>query len=85
MALIFPNIDPAAVRLGPLVIRWYALAYLAGLLLGKGYIRRQLANPRIRKRPGLPTAALLEDLLGYVALGVILGGRLGYILFYKPS
>ncbi len=80
LALPFPNIDPVAIEIGPFVIRWYALAYLAGLLLGWRLTRR------IVSRPGWTiTPEQIDDLLFYVTLGIILGGRIGYVLFYNPG
>lgn len=77
--LTFPDIDPVAIAIGPVVIRWYALAYLAGIVLGWGYIRwqlqRMIAPPLTKKQ--------LEDLVFWTVIGVILGGRLGYIFFYN--
>jgi phosphatidylglycerol:prolipoprotein diacylglycerol transferase len=82
----FPNIDPVAVHLGPFAIKWYGLAYLAGLLLGWLYIRRLLAEPQLWARDTPPFAvAKVDDLLLYITAGVVLGGRLGFILFYEPS
>jgi len=80
MALDFPSIDPIALSIGPLVIRWYALAYLAGFLLGWKYI-----NHLITKHPEHPKPDKLniEDFVPWAVLGVILGGRIGYTLFYK--
>jgi phosphatidylglycerol:prolipoprotein diacylglycerol transferase len=78
--LAFPQIDPVALQIGPITIRWYALAYLAGLTGGWLYIRA-LAK---RLRPIPITKEQIDDLLGLATLGVILGGRLGYVLFYKP-
>ncbi len=82
--LSHPNFDPIAVQIGPLAIRWYGLMYLiafgAFFLLG----RARLAKARYRDASGLD-ARDLEDLLFYGALGVVLGGRLGYVLFYKPG
>lgn len=79
MAVQFPTIDPVAFALGPLEIRWYALAYLAGFLLGWQYAMR-LAD----KDPSLrPDRADIDDFLPWAVLGVILGGRLGYVLFYN--
>ncbi len=79
-AIPFPAFDPVAIELGPLVIRWYALAYIVGLLLGWRLARRLAA------RPGWNiTADGVDDLLFYVTLGVILDGRLGYVLFYQPD
>ena len=79
LAIAFPSIDPVAVSLGPLVIRWYALAYIAGLLLGWRYCRYLAA----RGGPVSPDA--FDDFLTWATFGVVLGGRLGYALFYKPA
>jgi phosphatidylglycerol:prolipoprotein diacylglycerol transferase len=79
MALEFPMIDPVAVALGPLQIRWYALAYLAGFLLGWRYCLR-LAGWDAEHRPNRED---IDDFLTWVIVGVILGGRLGYVLFYN--
>src|SRR5260370_23827469 len=73
-----PEIDPVLVQLGPFAIRWYALAYIAGLVIGWRIMRRVCEQP-----PRLLTAAKIDDFLLWAALGVILGGRLGYGLFYK--
>ena len=79
MAIPFPNIDPVALSLGPLEIRWYALSYLAGFLLGLYVIKRF-----IRKYPSqYMTADMFDDLLTWVIIGVILGGRFGYVVFYN--
>ena len=80
MALAFPQIDPVAIHIGPLAIRWYALAYISGLLGGWGYGRWMLRRP-----PHAMTALQLDDFLVWATLGVVLGGRIGYVLFYKPS
>lgn len=81
MALSFPNIDPVALAVGPLEIRWYALAYLAGFLFGWGYgIYITRLNPDKR-----PTREDIDDFIPWVIAGVILGGRLGYILFYQSA
>jgi phosphatidylglycerol:prolipoprotein diacylglycerol transferase len=75
--MLYPDIDPVAIALGPVRIHWYGLMYLVGL--GGGW---WLARWRIR-RPGWSwTAREVDDLLFYVAVGVVAGGRLGYILFY---
>ena len=79
-AIAFPTIDPVMIEIGPLVIRWYALAYIAGLVLGWLYLRWLV------QRPGWQLTPLdLDDLLLYVTLGVVLGGRLGYVFFYRPE
>lgn len=80
LALVFPQIDPVVVQLGPFGIRWYALAYIAGIVLGWRYALRL-----IRREPVFTTSATLDDFLVWVTLGVVLGGRLGYVLFYKPG
>jgi phosphatidylglycerol:prolipoprotein diacylglycerol transferase len=79
----FPDIDPVAFALGPLVIRWYALAYIAGLL-GGWYVARRLAQaPALWGSVKRPTSEHIDDLLVWVAIGIIIGGRLGYVLFYN--
>ncbi len=79
MALSFPDLDPVAVRLGPFAIRWYALAYIAGLVAGWRYTRWLVSKPPNAMRP-----EQVDDFLVWATLGVVLGGRLGYVLFYKP-
>jgi phosphatidylglycerol:prolipoprotein diacylglycerol transferase len=80
LALAFPAIDPIAVQIGPLAIRWYALAYIAGILLGWRY-----AIHLIKRPPSFMKREQLDDFLVWTTLGIILGGRLGYVLFYKPG
>ena len=80
LALIpYPEIDPVLVQLGPFAIRWYALAYIAGLVIGWRIMRTVS-----QQQPRLLTTAKIDDFLLWAALGVILGGRLGYVLFYRP-
>jgi phosphatidylglycerol:prolipoprotein diacylglycerol transferase len=80
LAIPFPGFDPVLIQLGPLAIRWYALAYIAGLLIGWQLLKR------IVQRPGWTlTAEQVDDLLFYATLGIILGGRLGFVLFYHPG
>jgi len=79
-AVPFPAIDPVAIELGPLAIRWYALAYAVGLLAGWRLARRLAAAPPRILRP-----ERVDDLFAWIVLGVVLGGRLGYVLFYKPG
>ena len=81
MSLPFPEIDPIAFSIGPLVVRWYALAYLAGILGGWRYAL--WLNRRDKTQP--PSEAKLDDFLPWAILGIILGGRLGYVLFYQPA
>ena len=78
--LIHPNFDPIALQLGPVAIRWYGLMYLTAFALVIF-----LGRKRIRNQPWLSISSSdLDDMLFYGVLGVVLGGRLGYILFYKP-
>jgi len=82
----FPEIDPILVHLGPFAIRWYALAYVAGILLGWRYATGLLKNPRLwTHRPAPFTPEQMDDLILWIALGVIGGGRLGHVLFYTPT
>lgn len=76
----YPQIDPVAFSIGPLDIRWYALAYITGILLAWWLIGRL-----IKRVPVFMTRKDLDDYVVYGTLGVILGGRLGYVLFYKPG
>jgi phosphatidylglycerol:prolipoprotein diacylglycerol transferase len=86
LAVPFPNIDPIALELGPLAIRWYGLAYLAGILLGWFYARRLIANAALwGGRPAPMTLLDLDDFLLWAVVGIIAGGRIGYALFYKPA
>lgn len=77
----FPDIDPIALSIGPLSIRWYALAYMIGFLLGWWLILKLGKFKEADQTP--PSIAQLDNLLPFVILGVILGGRLGYVLFYN--
>ena len=85
-AIPFPAFDPVAFRIGPLAIRWYALAYIAGLLLAVLYARWILRQERFFApgRPGMPPEAM-DDYMLWAMLGVVLGGRIGYVLFYAPG
>ena len=76
--IAFPAIDPVLVEVGPLVIRWYALAYVAGLVMGWWYVARL-----VRADGAGWTAKDVDDFLVWATVGVILGGRAGYVLFYN--
>nr|WP_321986831.1 prolipoprotein diacylglyceryl transferase [uncultured Lichenicoccus sp.] len=78
--LIFPQFDPVLLHLGPFAIRWYALAYIVSLLIGWRVMRRLAALP-----PVAATPLEVDDFLTWATLGVVLGGRLGYVLFYQPG
>jgi phosphatidylglycerol---prolipoprotein diacylglyceryl transferase len=85
VALAFPVIDPVLITIGPLPIRWYALAYIAGFLLGWAYARGLAKRKDFWDATPPPAPGDIDDLLVYAAMGVILGGRLGYVLFYNLS
>ena len=78
--LLFPRIDPNLLEIGPFAIRWYALAYIAGLLLGWRYMLRLNSS-----RAHLTTSEVIDELLVWAMVGVVLGGRLGYVVFYNLS
>ena len=77
-AIPFPAIDPVIISFGPLAIRWYSLAYIGGLLLGWQVLRRM-----VRRTPEVASLEEADDYLVWATLGVILGGRVGYVLFYN--
>ncbi len=80
LALTFPDFDPVAFEFGPLVVRWYALAYVVGLLIGWKY------TVWLNRRPvGLVPQAALDDFVAWAVIGIVLGGRIGYVLFYQPG
>jgi phosphatidylglycerol:prolipoprotein diacylglycerol transferase len=79
----FPNIDPIAFSIGPLAIHWYGLAYVAGIMLGWLYARRIAGNDALWPENTSPvTKAQLDDFIVWITLGIVLGGRIGYITFY---
>jgi phosphatidylglycerol:prolipoprotein diacylglycerol transferase len=79
-AISFPQIDPVLIEVGPIVIRWYALAYIVGLILGWQYCVWLAKKP-----PVLVTKLQIDDFLVWATVGVIVGGRLGYVFFYQPG
>jgi phosphatidylglycerol:prolipoprotein diacylglycerol transferase len=86
LVLPYPEIDPVALSLGPLSVKWYGLAYVAGLLLGWQYLRRLLSESRLWPQGRAPLQpALADDLFIWVAIGVVLGGRIGHVLLYEPG
>ena len=78
LVIPYPAIDPVLIQFGPFAIRWYALAYIAGLLIGWRYCVSLARRP-----PHVIDPAELDDFLVWVTLGVVLGGRIGYVLFYN--
>lgn len=79
----FPDFDPVLVHLGPVAIRWYALAYVAGILIGWRYAVALVRNASIwRGTQPTATTRQIDDFVLWVTVGIIVGGRLGYVLFY---
>ena len=89
LAIPFPNIDPAvfSLSLGDFTfsLRWYALAYIVGLVLGWRYVAWMMKRPALWRREPPMAPAEAEELLTWMVVGVILGGRLGFVLFYQPG
>lgn len=83
LVLPFPKFDPVAVSLGPFSVRWYALAYIVGIVLGWLYARKLLRTERFWGGPAPISVAQFDDYVLWVTLGIILGGRAGYVLFYN--
>ena len=82
-AIPYPVIDPILLNIGPLPIRWYALAYVAGLLFGWMFVRKLVRSDTLWGGLPRPSVESIDDLLVYAALGVVVGGRVGYVLFYN--
>lgn len=81
--LPFPNIDPVAFSIGPLAVHWYGLAYVAGIMAGWFYARKLIDRPTLWKGDTAPmTKTHLDDFLVWIAVGIVVGGRTGYVLFY---
>ncbi|MEW6642521.1 MAG: prolipoprotein diacylglyceryl transferase [Pseudomonadota bacterium] len=81
--LAFPVFDPIAVSFGPFAVRWYALAYIAGIVLGWMYARAIIRNGRLWGGTSPITLLDMDDFILWVTFGIILGGRTGYVLFYN--
>jgi phosphatidylglycerol---prolipoprotein diacylglyceryl transferase len=81
--LPFPKIDPVLITIGPFAIRWYALAYICGILVGWLYARALIRNEKLWGGPAPMTVTDFDDFILWVTLGIILGGRIGYVLFYN--
>lgn len=79
----FPVFDPVAIAIGPIQIRWYALAYIGGIVLGWIYARALLKSEKLWGGPAPISLAQLDDFILWVTIGIILGGRIGYVLFYN--
>ena len=85
LVMPFPVIDPVAVQIGPLAIRWYALAYVAGIMIGWWYLRRLVSIDAMWAKAPRPNVVEIDDFVLWATLGIVLGGRLGYVLFYNPA
>ena len=85
LLIAFPVFDPIALSLGPIAIRWYALAYITGIVLGWIYARSLVKKERLWGGPVPITLVQLDDFILWVTIGIIVGGRTGYVLFYNPA
>jgi phosphatidylglycerol:prolipoprotein diacylglycerol transferase len=83
LTITFPVFDPIAISIGPVAIRWYALAYIGGIVLGWIYARALIKNERLWGGPAPISLVQLDDFILWVTVGIILGGRTGYVLFYN--
>ena len=85
-ALSFPSIDPVLIQIGPFAVHWYGVAYIVGILLGWAFAKRVVANANLWPESGSPIKPVhLDDFLTWAVIGIIAGGRLGYVLFYNLS
>ena len=84
LTIAFPVFDPVAFAIGPFVVRWYALAYIGGIVLGWIYARALIKNVKLWAGPSPVTLPQLDDFILWVTIGIIVGGRTGYVLFYNP-
>ncbi len=85
LALPFPAIDPVLISIGPFAIRWYALGYIFGILGGWMYGRALIRSQSLWGGQAPLKVVDLDDFVVWVTLGIILGGRIGYVLFYNPA
>jgi phosphatidylglycerol:prolipoprotein diacylglycerol transferase len=83
LAIDFPKINPVAVSIGPFDIRWYALAYISGIVIGWIYARALIKSEKLWNGPAPIAPVQLDDFILWVTIGIILGGRTGYVLFYN--
>src|SRR3984893_103371 len=83
LTIAFPAFDPIAISLGPIAIRWYALGYIGGIVLGWMYARALIKRPNLWDGGSPITLLDMDDFILWVTVGIILGGRTGYVLFYN--
>src|SRR3954447_4458054 len=83
LVIAFPVFDPIAVAIGPVAIRWYALAYIGGIVLGWVYARALIKNEKLWGGPAPVTLPQMDDFILWVTIRIIVGGRTGYVLFYN--
>jgi phosphatidylglycerol:prolipoprotein diacylglycerol transferase len=81
----FPDINEVIFQIGPFAIRWYSMAYLFGILFGWRYLIALANRPQLWTNKSPYTKLDVDDFLPFVTFGIIIGGRLGYVLFYNPS
>ena len=85
LTIAFPRFNPIALQIGPIAIRWYALAYICGIVLGWLYARSLVKKERLWGGAAPITLVQLDDFILWVTIGIIVGGRTGYVLFYNPA
>ena len=83
LVIPYPTFDPVLVQLGPFAIRWYALAYIFGILIGWGYARLLIRSTKLWGRKAPMSVNYFDDFVLWITIGIILGGRIGYVLFYN--
>jgi phosphatidylglycerol:prolipoprotein diacylglycerol transferase len=83
LTIAFPVFDPTAIAIGPFAIRWYALAYIGGIVFGWLYARALIKNEKLWGGPAPVSLLQMDDFILWVTIGIILGGRTGYVLFYN--
>jgi phosphatidylglycerol:prolipoprotein diacylglycerol transferase len=83
LTIAFPVFDPVAISLGPIAIRWYALAYIGGIVLGWIYARALIKSEKLWGGPAPISLVQMDDFILWVTIGIIVGGRTGYVLFYN--
>jgi phosphatidylglycerol:prolipoprotein diacylglycerol transferase len=79
----YPAINPVLISIGPFAVRWYALAYIVGIITGWFYARAIIASDRLWGGRAPFTVTDFDDFVIWITLGIILGGRIGYVLFYN--